>query len=174
MNPQQPVSFPGWKAALASSNLSPVVKTFHTKEIITFLHHCKKTHSPASVGLIKQWLSAHEAANDGPAHTALRWFYRCAPKEMDDDKNSPELNRRPNKTVASGKEARPEAALHLGGGEHGLGTAHAAAPMRSYSRSYNQRPPWRPMEPRPASQDLGGPDWEPRIASHAAFTIGVR
>ena len=88
MNEKQPVSFPGWKSALALSNLPPVVKASHTREILTFLHHCKKTRSPATVILIKQWLASREAAANGPARStgsaqareALRWFYRTAPK----------------------------------------------------------------------------------------------
>ena len=169
MNDKQPVSFPGWKAALAASNLPPVVKSSHIREILTFLRLCKTKHAPATAELVKQHLAAHEshlaASVVGPAREALRWFFRNAPKEAESERNRAELNRCPNKTVAAGKEARPEAALHLGGEEHGLGTAHAAAPMRAYSRSYNQRPPWRPMEPRPASQDLGGPDWEQALVA---------
>jgi len=45
MNPQLPVSFPGWKSALALSNLTSVEKSSYAREIITFLHHCKKSHS---------------------------------------------------------------------------------------------------------------------------------
>ena len=73
---RQPVSFPGWKVVLAQSSLSPVVKASHTREILTFLHHCKQTHSPATVELIRQWLAKRENSPDGPAHCALRWFYR--------------------------------------------------------------------------------------------------
>jgi len=37
-----------------------MVKASHAREIITFLHHCKVTHSPASVALIWQWLARRE------------------------------------------------------------------------------------------------------------------
>lgn len=83
MNPQLPVSFPGWKEALARSNLSPVVQAAHTREILTFLHLCKTKHAPATVALAKQHLAAREpqtTADAGgqtvsPARAALRWFF---------------------------------------------------------------------------------------------------
>ena len=91
MNEKWPVSFPGWKSALALSNLTPVVKSSHLTEIISFLHHLKTMHSPATVVSIKQWLDDREPriaspaveATGGPARMALRWFYRSAPKEAD-------------------------------------------------------------------------------------------
>ena len=153
MNPQLPVSFPGWKAALAASNLSPVVISSHTRAILTLLHHCKKSHSPVTVVLIKQWLKDNEAAADGPAHVALRWFYRSAPKEADNERGRVDTG-----TIAAGKVA-------VASNSPPPGSGLEAAPLRSYSRSYNQRPPWRPMEPRPASQDLGGPDWEQALVA---------
>jgi hypothetical protein len=76
MNHQQPVSFPGWKGVLAHSSFNPEIHASHSREIITFLHHCKKTHSPVSVELIRQWLANREKMSSGPAHLALRWFYR--------------------------------------------------------------------------------------------------
>jgi hypothetical protein len=54
MNEKVPVSFPGWKAALAASNLSPVVKSSHTREIITSSKHCDAQSVPASTLLAKQ------------------------------------------------------------------------------------------------------------------------
>jgi hypothetical protein len=78
----QPVSFPNWKEALAQGNLSPPVKSSHLREILTFLHHCKKARSPATVVLIKQWLATRETQTNGPAHAALRWFYREGSREQ--------------------------------------------------------------------------------------------
>jgi integron integrase len=121
----QPVSFPNWKRDLAEASLSPVVKASHVREIITFLHHCKKTHSPASVELMKQWLATREPQADGPAHAALRWFYRAGRK------------------TKPGGQAPARAALELGSG---------------FPRPRSK--PLRPMEPPPAAQDLGGPEWE--------------
>ena len=80
MNIKQPVSFPGWKGALALSNLAQVVLTSHTCQILTFLRHCKQTHSPATAELMKQWLVSREPDPNGPAHLALRWFYLAARK----------------------------------------------------------------------------------------------
>jgi hypothetical protein len=48
MNEKQPVSFPGWKAVLAQSDLSPVVQAVYTREILTLLHR----------GKIKRWVFA--------------------------------------------------------------------------------------------------------------------
>jgi integron integrase len=131
MHENQPVSFPGWKSALALSNLSPVVKASHTREILTFLHHCKRTRSPVTVALIKQWLAGRETAAGGPAHLALRWFYRA-----------------------------------------GGGATVVARPVNLVKPkpAAGARPPWRPMEPRPAAQDLGGPDWEKALVG----TLRVR
>jgi integron integrase len=121
----QPVSFPGWKGVLAQTNLSPVVKASHAREVITFLHYCKKTHSPATAALMKQWLATREPQADGPAHAALRWFYR------------------------EGRKANPS------------GQAPTGSTMgKSRDWPLPRAKPLRPMEPRPAAQDLGGPDWE--------------
>ena len=157
MNQKQPVSFPGWKAALALSNLTPMVKASHTREILTFLRLCKTSHAPATAELVKQHLATHEshlaASVVGPAREALRWFFRSAPKEADVEKNS--ADRRADadgKVTVANNSPAPRSGLE-------------AVPVRSYSRSYNQRPPWRPMEPRPASQDLGGPDWEQALVA---------
>jgi integron integrase len=166
MNQKQPVSFPGWKDALALSNLSPLIQSSHTREIITFLHHCKKTHSPATVVLIKQWLGEQESADQGPAHLALRWFYRSAPKGEAEDQSGAERNPRPTGLVTAGAEACPEAALHLVDRESVLGLlrpgfeGQGASRSTGPARTYHQRPPWQPMEPRPAALDLGGPDYD--------------
>ncbi|MEO6994397.1 MAG: hypothetical protein ABI273_12255 [Lacunisphaera sp.] len=134
------------------------MKSSHTREIITFLHHCKKTHSPVTVALIKQWLASHETAQDGPAHVALRWFYRSAPKAADTD--SPPSTMATN--VSQDKPAPTGNGLeNPAGGEPIFRSSRST----SETKSYAQRPPWRPMEPRPASQDLGGPDWEQALVA---------
>lgn len=71
-----PITFPNWKEVLAQAVLSPQVKAAYIREILTFLQHCKKTHSPPTVAFIRQWLATREQAGDGSAHFALRWFYR--------------------------------------------------------------------------------------------------
>jgi integron integrase len=138
MNEKQPVTFPGWKSALALSNLPPLVKSSHTREILSFLHYCKKAHAPATVILIRQWLAGREAEADGPAHSALRWFYRTAPKA--------------GRSQALGDESLQSSDAQ-GPGENVTNPS-------TNDRTFRQRPAWRPMEPRPAAQDLGGPDWE--------------
>ena len=140
MNYRQPVSFRDWKAVLANSDLTLAVKKSHSKEIITFLHHCKKTHSPASVALMRSWLTVREKLTDGPAHNALRWFYREGQKGRSDDaRNEPEKFPVTNEKCHSGPE-------------------------------FDGPPQWqslRPMEPPPAAQDRGGPDWEKALIATA-------
>ena len=41
MNENEPVSFPDWKAALARAALSDEIKAAYTREILTFLKHCR-------------------------------------------------------------------------------------------------------------------------------------
>jgi len=121
----QPVSFPGWKGALAQTDLSPGTKAAYAREIINFLHHCKVSHAAATVDLAKQYLSVREKQSTGPARDALRWFYR-------------EGSRQPAASDAETGRVVP-----------------AVAPPVPVGR-----PASRPMEPRPAAQDLGGPEWE--------------
>jgi len=75
---QQPVSFPQWKEVLAAADLPPPTKAAYLKEIITFLRHCKTSHSPATAELARQYLLVRERATSAPAREALRWFYRTA------------------------------------------------------------------------------------------------
>jgi hypothetical protein len=140
----QPVSFPNWKQALALAKLSPTVKASHAREIITFLHHCKVTHSPVSVVLIRQWLDRREPQSPtmtagkfvGPARAALRWFYQEGRSKPD----------------ATGLAAvRERTVVVRPGATETPGSATPATVMM---------PRLRPMEPRPAAQDLGGPEWE--------------
>ena len=54
MNEKEPVSFPDWKAALSTSNLSPALEGSHTREVLTFLPLCKNKPVPATAELVKQ------------------------------------------------------------------------------------------------------------------------
>lgn len=128
-----PVSFPEWKEALAEASLTPATKTAFTREIISFLKHCKTARAPATVALVKQYLGAREPAASGPMREALRWFFRAA--------KSP---RRDGALSRASAGATPRGAAPRSGPE---------APQESWR-------PLRPMEPRRAAQDLGGPDWE--------------
>ena len=73
MNDKNPVSFPGWKGALALSNLSPIIQSSHTWEIISFLHHCmvriSKQVCPGR-GINRRIRKADEGI--GPYHVAAR------------------------------------------------------------------------------------------------------
>lgn len=164
MNEKEPVSFRDWKAALAQSGLSPAVQASHTREILTLLHHCKKTHSPVTVALIMQWLAGREMAGNGPAHLALRWFYRKAPKDPKNSEGADRCSR-----LADAEEDVPR---NESGGHASADRASVLGASRSTFRSssYHRRPPWRPMEPRPAGQDLGGAEWEKALVA----TLRVR
>ena len=153
MNEKQPVSFPGWKSALAFSNLSPAVKASHTREVLAFLHHCKKMRSPVSVVLIRQWLASRETSSDGPAHLALRWFYRAAAESdpTNSQRGAPQRDR-PVGQVNGPKQESDGQVL--------AGQAAAVGPSRAPSESPGRRPDLRPMEPGRAADDLGGPAWE--------------
>ena len=73
-----PVSFPGWKEALAASGESVARQQIFLREIIAFLHRCKQLHSPASVELAKQYLAALPTQGENGAREALRWFFHAA------------------------------------------------------------------------------------------------
>jgi len=55
-----PISFPNWKQTLAENGLDPDQRASFEREIISFLRHCKITHSPVTVSLIRQWLAVKE------------------------------------------------------------------------------------------------------------------
>lgn len=73
-----PISFPQWKVALAASDLSETTRHRFEREIITFLHSCKQLHSPASVAMIKSYLTDPLRQGQSPSRDALRWFYRAS------------------------------------------------------------------------------------------------
>ncbi|MBI2516614.1 MAG: hypothetical protein HYV95_06830 [Opitutae bacterium] len=74
----RPVSFPDWKQALAKAGLSSAGEVAYTREVITFLKHCKTQHAPATVLLAKQYVEKQERLRTGPVREALRWFFRAA------------------------------------------------------------------------------------------------
>ena len=173
MNTKQPVSFPGWKAALALSNLTQVVMASHTRQILTFLRHCKQTHSPATADWMKQWLVSGEPDPNGPAHLALRWFYREGRKPVARDRIGSTLVVNPPSPVV-GLDARKALTTEspkteIGGQEKSADREIVLGASRSASTrgSYNQRQPIRPMEPRPSPRE-----WDRH--SHVAGTYGAR
>jgi hypothetical protein len=78
---QTPLSFPEWKAALIREPWPPAKTESFRREILSFLRHCKQRHAPATVALIKRYLSEQEKRGAGQAREALRWFYQAARKE---------------------------------------------------------------------------------------------
>lgn len=136
----RPVSFPQWKEALATSGLPASQIGAFTREIITFLKHCKTLRVPATVLLAKQYVENQERLRAGPVRAALRWFFRAAkaPRPATGEQNwtsAGEDMTRPLRRPAGAVEVGPNAASQAHGG-------------------------LRPMEPRPARDDLGGQAWE--------------
>lgn len=70
------VTFPQWKEALGSADLSTSTKTAHQQAIFDFLRHCEQRRSPASVAVVKQYLAAVAPAHLAAARQALRWFFQ--------------------------------------------------------------------------------------------------
>lgn len=66
--------------------MPPGTKARHAKEIIAFLHQCKRQRTPASVAFIKIYLAGLEGKMaDGSAREALRWFFAAAKKQRGAD-----------------------------------------------------------------------------------------
>lgn len=129
----QPLSFPAWKEALASAGLSEAEQVAYRREIITLLKYCKSQHVPVTVRLAKQYVELQEPLRTGPVRAALRWFVRAA--RTHGDRGLP---------ASTPSDSRP---------------ARSGDPVPA-DRLPGHRRALRPMEPKPAGQDLGGPDWE--------------
>lgn len=69
----RPLSFPSWKENLARSTLPEIRRTQFCRAILEFLHECKLQRRPASVRLIKIYLS--NRADESVPREALRWFF---------------------------------------------------------------------------------------------------
>lgn len=129
----RPISFPDWKAALAQAPLSAALKAAYVREILSFLKHCKETHSAATVATAKRYLAWREKQGRGPSREALRWFYR----EGRMGSRSPE------------------------NGGPGTDGAHERADSPTPKAEGVPAPGFRrPMEPPPAASDLGASPWE--------------
>lgn len=71
-----PIRLPDWQEALTHSPLGGEIQSAYRNEIIRFFRHCKNSHAPATIALIRQYL---ERPDTGPgARTALLWFFRTA------------------------------------------------------------------------------------------------
>lgn len=141
---QRPISFPQWKQVLADCALSPLVKAAYTREILSFLKHCKAGRAAATVEVARQYLEWRETQSVGPAHStgsgqareALRWFYR--------------QGRRAGPLVTRYDEPMPEASSPAG----------PIVPPSPVPLAPERARPARPMEPPPAASDLGSDPWE--------------
>ena len=69
---RKPVSFPGWKEALAASGESAGRQEVFAREIKTFLRRCKQLHCPASVEVAKQYIGTVAKQGETRAREALR------------------------------------------------------------------------------------------------------
>lgn len=127
------VSFPDWKEELRQAALSPQAKAAYSREIITFLRHCKSSRAPASTELAKSYLAWREKQSNGPAREALRWFYR---------------------------EGRIRAGQPGGAVTGGRDTAAESATTEAGFDPEVTRVGLRPMEPPVAAGDLGSSPWE--------------
>ena len=132
----RPISFPNWKAVLTQTAFSPPLKVAYTREILSFLHHCKAGHAAATTAWAKQYLEWRERQSAGPARDALRWFYREGQRQM-----------------------------RCGGGIDRATPPPSAVPAASASPAGPVLEPparqsLRPLHPPPAASDLGGELWE--------------
>ena len=137
---EQPITFPNWKQVLASQRLAQHGSI--EREIVFFLHHCKRSREPATVGLAKSYLQGRPSPGRESAREALRWFFREGRRRMAGGENGP---------VEKGKP--------VGGSRTGFPgetTPSLAA---------------RPLVPPSAQTDLGGADWE-RALIRACRTAG--
>jgi len=148
-----PVSFPEWKTALTC--VENELQESYRQEVVWFLHHCKKLHTPATVALARNYLEGREHTHGGSAREALRWFFRAAA-----------LAARTRSPAASNKPCAPESSK----ADQSLrDSASRNTPVRS-SLSYRPasagRGEHRP-EPALAADDLGGPVWEKALITAA-------
>ena len=133
----QPVSFPEWKQTLAKAGLSRAGEEAYIREIITFLKHCKTLHVPATVLLAKQYVEKQERLRTGPVRVALRWFFRTAKTPSRSSLIEERSSGRRERADPQKREIR-DGVVPAPAGSMGL----------------------RPMEPKRATDDLGGPAWE--------------
>jgi integron integrase len=146
----QPVSFPQWKVELSRAPLDSDQREAFRKEILSYLHHCKLLHSPASGESMKLYLVEREKRSSGPAREALRWFYRGGMRGQS----------RPDTTVSKSHatglvKITPSAALGSTRDEAGTSSDKPAPP------AMGAKPPNRRSDhPRAAADDIGETSWE--------------
>ncbi|WP_415910709.1 integron integrase [Oleiharenicola sp. Vm1] len=137
-----PISFPVWKEQLAQAGLGPSRQEAFRCEILSFLRHCKATHSAATAELARRYLEERERLTRRPAREALRWFFRQGARWM-------EANREPRDEPT---------------GTHGSPGARPAPPSLRESGAIRPSPNrGRSAPPRLAADDLGNEPWERQL-----------
>ena len=174
-----PISFPGWKAALARAGFPPELREAHRRAIIIFLKFCKDAQTPASVASIRRHLAV---SPDPVAREALRWFYRTAPRGTEEEgsiQQSAESRELRDRTAQDDQSRRRSPLLRQGDGGLAAGetltrSATGAGGDRGVNPLLPSRPENGPQEeeanasrlplrgsvPPAAARDLGGADWE--------------
>lgn len=147
-----PISFPGWKDALGASGLSADTQEAFRREILSFLKHCKDTHSPATAGLAKHYLETREKLTRAPAREALRWFFRAGKAQMAGATGMTERRRAVNVSIFSRQGGGPYSAAEA------TESADLALPQRSAVEGSLRRS--RSSAPPKAADDLGHEPWE--------------
>ena len=138
---RRPVSFPEWKSAL--SGVENELQETYRREVVSFLHHCKKLHAPATIALARSYLQDRERTHRGPAREGLRWFFRTASlagKAHWSPSSAPEHSK-PDRTPAQTSGNAP------------AGSRPTFRPAPVDRGAHNS-------EPVKAADDLGGPAWE--------------
>lgn len=163
----RPVSFPEWKQALFASGLPAGQAEAYRREIITFLKHCKTQHAPATVLLAKHYVEAQERLRTGPVRLALRWFFQTAKSiggravaaRSQPGAGPPFFHSKGETRKTEDLGPRPEAGAHVP-----PGTRRRPDPQESGAGSGRDESVaatgLRPMQPGPARDDLGEPEWE--------------
>jgi len=136
----RPISFPQWKVALAQAGFTPQIAEAYHREILTFLKACKDARSPATVELVKQYLSAREKLTTAPARQALRWFYTEGLKQL--------------------RTAEADQATAFVPGAPGGQSVETEPDVRSWSDPVWPLAVRRPAQPPPAAGDQGNTPWE--------------
>lgn len=138
-----PISFPTWKDQLTQADLPPSEQEAFRREILSFLRHCKDTHSAATTELAKQYLAVREKLSRGPAREALRWFFREGVRAMR------AAHARPDERAMRSEHPRPDAPeAHKGW--------LALGDVAGHPRSRRSTPPL-------AAADLGAEPWERQL-----------
>ena len=164
-NERRPLSFPGWSAALEGSELPPGVREGYRREIVEFLRQCKTLHAPATVALVKTYLSARRPEAAAQSRVALRWFFVEGRRAEQERREAKPLGSSPAASVetvdraiqpdraAAEPPARTEMQAAQGSGAKRADEAPLPREVAPAMRRGRTEPPL-------AAADRGGADWE--------------